>query len=99
MGDGEEQVHQVHAKFLPLAQGERSADDLLAARIQDGGLTKVGDQEGEREENGEQAADRDLLAHEIISRVIEFLLLALFARKGFNDFDSGQVLLQDCVEG
>ena len=99
LGDGEEQVHQVQAELLPLAQGERAGDDLAPTGVQDGGLTQVGDQEDQREEEGKQACDGDLLGHDGVGGLVELGLLARFTREGLDHLDAGQVLLQDGVEG
>ncbi len=98
-GDRQEEVDQVQAELLPLAQGQRAEDDLPPAEVEHGGLAQVGDQEDQREEEGEQARDADLLVHQLIGGGFELGLLRFLAHEGFDHADAGQVLLQDGVQG
>ena len=97
--DREEQVHQVERELLPFAERQRAGDDLLAAHVQDRGLSEVGDQEDQREQEREQARDRDGLVHRVVGGGAEFGLLFLLAREGLDHLDARQVFLQDRVQG
>ena len=77
---GEEQVHQVHAELLPLAQGERASDDLLPAEIERRRLSDIRHQEGDREEEREQAGDFELLLEQVDLRAPANFCCSLFSR-------------------
>ena len=94
----EEDVDQIEAELLPLADRQRAGDDLVAAKVEHGGLAQVGDQEDHREEKAEDARHGDLLLHQVVGRSVEALLFARLGGKGLDDLDAGQILLQDRVE-
>jgi hypothetical protein len=96
--DREKQVHQIERKFLPCADGQCADDDLLAADIQNRGLTEVGGQKYQREQKREQAIDRDGLIHRSICGGAEFHLLFLLARERLDDLDARQIFLQDRIQ-
>lgn len=83
---------------MPFAEGEAAVDDLHAAEVEDGGLPQVGDEEDEREEEGEGAADADALLQFGVYAFGEASLFAGFAGEGFDDFEAGQVFLEDGVD-
>ena len=63
LAHGEEDVDQVQAELLPLAEGERAGDDLPAAEVEHGDLAQVGDEEDDGEEERERARDVNALCH------------------------------------
>ena len=82
----EEHVRQVQAELLPLAEGQRAADDLPSAEVQDRRLAEVGDQEDDREQERERAADFQLLLEHGVGRPIEARLLVRLAGERLTTF-------------
>ena len=78
---GKKTYSQVQAELLPFAERQRAVDDLPPAEVEDRRLPQVGDQEDEREEEGEGARHLDLLVHQVVCGNVEpRLLLAARAR-------------------
>ncbi len=94
----EEDVGKIQAELLPLAQRQGALNDLATAKVEDDGLAQVGEQEDDREEEGEGARQFELLSEHRIRRASEARLLLRLAGEGFDHFQSGHVFLQDGVE-
>ena len=79
LANGEKDIDQVEAEFLPFTEGERAVDQLATAEIKHGGLAQIGDQEDEGEQEAENTSDPDLLIHQIHRQTCQNVL-ALAAR-------------------
>src|SRR6266542_1983086 len=83
-----EDVDQVEAELLPLAQRQRAADDLAPAEVEHGGLAQPGDEEDSREEEGERARDVELMRHQVVCSGLEARLLHRLADKRLDYTDA-----------
>ena len=83
---------------MPLAYGQRTLDNLAAAKIYDCRLPQVHDQKDNGHQKGKGLRDAHLLRQERVGGMIEPFLLLRFTRKRLDHFESREVFLQDRIE-
>jgi hypothetical protein len=98
LGDGQEQIDQIQAELLPLAERERAFDDLPAAEVGGRGLAEVGDHEDHRKQEGEQSRHPDLLFDQGGRGLVELGFLTVLPGESLHHLDPGHVLLKNGVE-